>query len=114
MRLTRTGHGSIPLQRKIVHMTIRRIVTTRVDGPFNGWDPLPIHLKDGSVWKLDESPQGSKYNKEASEHKPPFKGEWYDRDAAILRGKDRFFLKIDGKGKRRQVVPVHLPDPDRY
>jgi hypothetical protein len=41
-------------------------------------------------------------------------GSWFPADVTIMRDKTRFFMKVEGKGVRRQVVPVYLPDPDRY
>ena len=95
-------------------MTIKKIVETQVVGHFRGWQyGRAIPLQDGSSWQLDESSLGREYNKQAQLGKEKI-GTWSNREAVILKGKERFFLKVEGKGKRRQVVPVHLPDPQRY
>lgn len=96
-------------------MTIRKIVETRVEYEHAKWIAgRTIQLRDGSSWKMDESPAGNEYNKKAAKHVPPWRGSSPVYDATILKGKDKFYLKIDRQGKRRQVVPVHLPDPDKY
>ncbi len=104
-------------------MTVRTIVETSMDGFVGNFDCKKYYkdeqshynLRDGSVWKLDESYQGVKYNQEASEADRRKKITAYcPADVTIMRDKTRVFMKIQGKGVRRQVVPVHLPDPDRY
>ena len=105
-------------------MPIKKVAETMIDGWFPGWEkyslklgrlvPCVIKLFDGSSWMLDESPAGREYNERAAEHVPPFRGVKSHLDAWVMKNKDKFYLRVEREGKRRQVVPVHLSDPEKY
>ncbi len=71
-------------------------------------------LLDGSSWKLDGFEEARQYNRNASLKERSQRGNLSLPFAWMFKSKDRFFLKIEPRGRKRQVIPVHLPDPDRY
>jgi predicted RNA polymerase sigma factor len=71
-------------------------------------------LLDGSSWWLDCAEDARQQHIADSIKERRSRGYLSQPTAWLFRTKGRFFLMIDTMGRKRRVIPVHLPDPDRY
>ncbi len=91
------------------------IVVTKFKGKTQMWRyDTAYELMDGSSWRLDCAEDARQQHMEDSVKERRSWGNISQPMAWLFRTKDRFYLMIDTMGRKRQVVPVHLPDPDRY
>ena len=91
------------------------IVVTKLKGNTQSWRyDTTYELLDGSIWQLDRAEDAKQQHINDSIKERRSWGNISQPIAWLFRTKGRFFLLIDTMGRKRRVVPVHLPDPDRY